>query len=323
MKFLIVSSRQNSGGAIVLHLLCKILMERKHDAKIFYTTFRKRSPFSYSTFFFDHLDFLRHDISRHLKARLLAKTKLVKKFRYKGYTYVPIKGCKRVYLPIIDNDTIVVYPEIVYGNLLRAKKTVRWLLFFNPYKDDDTAYEKDALYFSYREIFNDAKLNPTCRLLRLRNFDYDLYRQTNFGERSGCCYMLRKGTNRPDLPEKFNGPILDTLAEADIVKAFNEKKYCYFYDTQTFYASIASICGCIPIVVPEAGKTRADYTGKDDNLYGIAYGDSPEEISYALATREKLMEKINNFKKENEAAVDYFIAECKRYFYGANETTEG
>ena len=35
MKFLIVSPRQTSGGAIVLHLLCKLLMDRGHDAKFF------------------------------------------------------------------------------------------------------------------------------------------------------------------------------------------------------------------------------------------------------------------------------------------------
>lgn len=321
MKFLIVAPRQNNGGSIVQHLLCKLLTDRGYDARIFYIYEGTTSTTSHLRLFLQQIKFLRHDFTKIAKVKLFPNAKFLKKGRYNGYAYFPIKDCKRTLFPILDNDTIVVYSEGIGINFLHAKKIVRWFLFFK--RHNDAAYEKDALYFSYREIFNDANLNPTCRLLRLRNFDYDLYRQTNFGERSGCCYMLRKGNNRPDLPEKFNGPILDTLAEADIVKAFNEKKYCYFYDTQTFYASIASICGCIPIVVPEAGKTRADYTGKDDNLYGIAYGDSPEEISYALATREKLMEKINNFKKENEAAVDYFIAECKRYFYGANETTEG
>ncbi len=35
MKFLIVSPRQTSGGSIVLHILCKLLMDRGHDAKNF------------------------------------------------------------------------------------------------------------------------------------------------------------------------------------------------------------------------------------------------------------------------------------------------
>ena len=42
-KFIIVSPRQHSGGAIVLHLLCKLLQNRGYDAKIFYTM----TPISY------------------------------------------------------------------------------------------------------------------------------------------------------------------------------------------------------------------------------------------------------------------------------------
>lgn len=319
MKFLIVGSRQDSGGAIVLHLLCKILCNRGHDAKYFYTGLEKRKYLSQWYVLYRQLGYLRHDISRQLKVKLFSKAKFIQKSRYKGYNYVPIKGCRQAYLPFVDEDTIVIYPEIVWGNILHAKKIVRWFLYFNRYPNDENAYEKEALYFSFREIFNDDKLNPTCRKLRLRNFDDELYRQTNFGVRSGKCYIVRKGAERSDLPEEFDGPVIDSFTEPEIVRIFNEKKYCYCYDTQTFYATIAAVCGCIPIVVPEPGKTRADYTMGDDAIYGVAYGDTEDEIAYALATRDQLRKKLDNFKKENEAAVDYFIAECQHYFYG-NQT---
>ena len=71
------------------------------------------------------------------------------------------------------------------------------------------------------------------------------------------------------------------------------------YDTQTFYASIAALCGCIPIVVPEIGKTKEDYVKKDDHLLGIAYGDTSTEIEYAIQTREKVLLRINNRLSEN------------------------
>ena len=115
----------------------------------------------------------------------------------------------------------------------------------------------------------------------------------------------------------FYGPIIDHFSERDIVRIFNETQYCYCYDTQTFYTTIAAVCGCIPIVVPEQGKTRTDYTMGDDTSYGVAYGDTEDEIAYAIATRAQLIDKVHAFKQENITAADYFIAECRRYFYGA------
>ena len=206
------------------------------------------------------------------------------------------------------------YPEICYGNPLRAKKVIRWLLFHNRFPDDVNAYGKDDLFFCFREFFNDFNLNPEGRVLQLNNFDYELYRQTNFSERSGKCYMIRKGKDRTDLPQKFDGPVLDNLPEWKIVECFNKYKYCYFYDTQSFYSSIASICGCIPIIVLEKGKSKKDYLKNGDHSYGIAYGDSSEEISYAKETRENLIKTIDDFKIKNNINLENFIKECEKYF---------
>lgn len=318
MKFLFVGPRQDSGGAIVQHLLCKLLQERGYDAEMFYLSEGTVKITSLWSLLAHQIDFLRHDLSKRLKVRLFPHAKFLQKHRYKGYNYYPVKGCKRVYIPRVDDHTIVIYSEGIWGNLLHAKNVVRWFLYFNRYPGDEEAYEKEALYFSYREIFNDWQLNPTCRILHLTSFDDTLYQQTNFGARTGNCYILHKGGDRPDLPKEFDGPIIDHFSERDIVRIFNETKYCYCYDTQTFYTTIAAVCGCIPIVVPEQGKTRADYTMGDDTSYGVAYGDTEDEIAYAIATRAQLIDKVHAFKQENITAADYFIAECRRYFYGAH-----
>ena len=52
------------------------------------------------------------------------------------------------------------------------------------------------------------------------------------------------------------------------------------------------MCGCIPIVMVERGKKREDYLKNDDRVYGVAYGDSKEEIKYAVQTKEKLYNNI-------------------------------
>ena len=171
------------------------------------------------------------------------------------------------------------------------------------------------IYFaSIWEQFFNHKLNPDNNLLKIFHFDQALYKRTNYGERQGVCYFIRKGKTRTDLPKKYDGPILDDLPEIEKVKILNQCERCYLYDTQTFYASIAALCGCIPIVVPEPGKTRKDYVKEDDKIFGVAYGDTPEEIEYAIRTRDKVQQRITNMLRDNEPNVLNFVKVCKDYF---------
>ena len=314
-KIVIVSPRQGTGGAIVEHLLCKLLMERGYDAKIFYfeSSFTGKNTSAYKTWT-QYLSYLRHDTNKLIKSRLFPNAEFLRKGRYKGYNYEPVRGCKRKYLPFVDDDTIVVYSEGIYGNPLKAKNVVRWFLYKNRYPGDYNAYGKNDLFFSFREFFNDEVVNPTCRLLRLVNFDFDLYRNYNKNRRKGTCYIIRKGAGRNDLPRAFDGIVIDNLSEREIVDTFNTCERCVSYDTQTFYATIAAYCGCVSIVVPEKGKSRVDYTGVGDKIFGVAYGESSAELEYAANTKALLIDKINGFKQLNEDAVDKFIIECDKYF---------
>ena len=246
----------------------------------------------------------------------ISKSKVIgKKTYYKDYFYEPVKGCKRKWTPFISDDTIVVYPDMMYGNILKAKNIVRWLLYFNRFKNNVNAYGKDDLFFCYREIFNDYQLNPKCRMLYFQNFDFELYKQTNYGERLGCCYVVRKGINRNDLPENFNGPVIDNWSEEDKVKALNKYKFCYFYDTQTFYTAIAAVCGCIPIIVMEPGKIKEDYLGYGEYPLGVAYGDTVSEIEYAEKTRDDCINYLKQFDNNSIEMTENFIRICKEYFH--------
>lgn len=230
------------------------------------------------------------------------------------------KKYRHKFLPVVGKNTIVVYPEIVKGNLLNAKKVVRWLLYHNKLYSQDSngnpiGYGKNDLFFSYREIFNDSKLNPNCNLLHTPYFDLDLYKRTNYGERSGKCYIIRKGASRSDLPKKFDGVIIDNLTEKEKVECFNKCEYCISYDTQTAYSSISAICGCISIVIPEDGKCRNDYLSKGEKGYGCAYGFSEEEIEFAVNTRKDVIEYYKLVNESSIESTNQFINLCENYFY--------
>lgn len=297
-------TRTYSGGNLVLRLLGRELQKRGCSVKIYLYDFFN----------------LTHANSRMalLRMRIFAYVKdfiklILIVLGVRDNQFEKLLLFRQQIFPFVSDDTIVVYSEGVYGNPLRAKNVVRWFLYHNRFPNNPEAYGENELVFSFREHFNDYDLNPSCRLLTLNYFDKDLYKQTNFGERSGVCYIIRKGKNREDLPKTFDGPIIDDLPEKEKVAVLNRCKYCYDYDTQTFYTSIACVCGCIPIVVMEPGKKKSDYLGKGDFDYGKAYGDSPEEISYAVATRSQRLSMLN-YEERNKNNVDFFLQEVKKRF---------
>ncbi len=317
-KFVIVSCRQrNSGGAVVLHKLCKMLEEAGYDSKIYYTdafNYSRRNIVQFFKFILKTIRFIIIDTFMVVCTKIIGEKKLINNSKFNGYAYYQVKGCKRKFLPFVDDNTIVVYPEVVCGNFLHAKRVIRWFLYYNNYLDDKSKYDKDDLFICYRRIFNDWNLNPKGLTVHISFFDLDLYRQNNYNERQGICYIVRKGKNRKDLPETYDGPVVDTLSEVEKVEIFNKYKYCYCYDTQTSYADIAALCGCIPLVILENGKKRQDYLKDGENGYGVAYGLEPDEIEYALKTRHKLYEYYDSLELDNIDNFNNFIEICKKKY---------
>ena len=302
-RFLIVSPPQQNGGPIVLHLLCRMLDNLGYESRVFLLN---NIPRSRMELLQSNLPFYNKNAKQSLHSQ-------------NG----PVKGCLLTNWPYVDDDTIVVYPEIIFGNPLAAKHVVRWFLGPYSYKGvfiDSKPYDDDDLYICYREIFNNYQLNPTGRQVQLQHFNYELYKRWNYGHREGSCFIIRKGINRSDLPSTVPGPILDNLSDEEKVEIMNQCKYCYSYDTQTFYSIVAAICGCISIVVPEPGKNRDDYLCADEKGWGIAYGTSQKELNFAQSTMNELKQYIKSFNVHNEENVQMFLSYCQEYFQERMDT---
>ena len=222
-KVLIVNSREIYGGTIVLSTLCKHLREYGVDARILYVHQFPGPDTDMSNFW---RSWWKYSLKCHVKSfifRLFKRFSFVHTSRFRLFEYQPVKGIKEKLSPFFSKkNTIVVYPEIVYGNFLHAKHVVRWLLYHYKWAEDLRAYSMDDLFVCFREVFNDQRLNPEGYKVFISHFDSELYRQYNSGERVGNCYILRKGKKRTDLPLTFDGPIIDGLKESEIVAVFNK-----------------------------------------------------------------------------------------------------
>lgn len=317
MKFVIMTPRQATGGGIVMHKLCRLLCELGHDARVWVCDIEPSKEYvKKKGIFWCKAMFMR--IKFEIKcviARLMPNAQCTNTEYWDGVNYQPVAGCKRYLWPFVSKETIVIYPQTYYGNVLNATKVVRWLLYYPSIYDDPKSFAENDLFVCYREVFNDWKRNPMGKTLFTPHFNLDLYKQTNFEDRQGSCYIIRKGRYRDDAPKTVDGPIIDNLPEREKVKVFNQCKYAYSYDTQTAYTTIASICGCLSIVVPEPGKNRSDYRGSGESPgYGVAYGDSSEELEYAEKTRHKCIADILEREKKGLNSAREFVEECRRHF---------
>lgn len=320
MRFVILSPRQSVGGAIVLHALCKFLCEHGQKAKIFYSEVFvwKKGLKTYIKNLAKWLNYTIRDIIKVILSKFIKDPKTPRYYYIKNPS---VKGCKRKYFPFVSKKTIVIYPEVVAGNPLRAKNVVRWFLYYYHYKNERWAYKLDDLFVTYRDEFNDADLNPHGYKVQTPYFNLDLYKRSNYGIRSGKCYIIRKGKNRNDLPKEFDGIVVDDLLETDKVRVFNQTEYCISYDTQTAYSDIASICGCKSIIVPELGKQVEDYRYGEDTRLGVAIGFSREEEEFAEQTRGDLIKQYSNINEGSKASVESFIRLCSTYFSDSKNGT--
>lgn len=212
------------------------------------------------------------------------------------------------------SDAIVVYPEVVAGNPLNAKKIVRWLLNKPGRLTGNIQYTDDELYFFYQEAFNDPDLNPHPEnKLQIVTIFEDTFRQTKPLEgRSGTCYILRKGKNRAPDAHKLDGPVIDNLPHQKIAEIFNNHEYCVSYDMHTMYSVYAAMCGCKSIVQPEPGLPKNEWQPSVELTYGIAYGH--DDLEWAKKTKGLMTEYHHQIQATNLKSVEAFANKCEAHF---------
>ncbi len=295
MKFIIYTHRfdNNSGGLVVLHYLCHLLNKLGYEAYLW--------P-SYQAIF---------DIKRPFKSFL----KILK--YYKKELHRPFTVNKNWNTPILKNirefeDAIVIYSEIVDGNPLQLRNSVRWLLHKPGFHSQKINFNHNEMIVGYGEKFS-TKDYPVVKdnTLYLTYIMTDIYVQNNFSERFGSCHMIRKGKDKQIIHEK-DSMCVDGLSHEELAEIFNKKKYFVSYDTYTFYSVYAAMCGCISIVVPDDGISKKEWHPKIEDTYGISYG--VDDLKYAENTKHLMIKYIENQQKENINSVKNFIKLCEDYF---------
>jgi hypothetical protein len=205
----------------------------------------------------------------------------------------------------------VIYPEVVAGNPLAAPHVVRWLLHKPGYQTGKAEFGPDDLFFCHNLAFNDAQRNSEGKILRV-TFVNRVYRQTNFGPRSGAAVLVRKGSRRVHNAHPPDAIPVDDMSHSERAAVFNRVRYLYSYDPYSFFVVYAALCGCTPIVIPEPEIPEEAWQPTVERRLGIAYG--MERIAWAEATREDLRKSVARSREYENEVVRSFVRTCRDRF---------
>ena len=282
---------ETSGGIIALHLLCQRLNASGHRALIWQSG---RPAFRDGWSMRDGAQWLRYWLGRARRAL------------HKDPFGNPLARRRDL------KGAVVVYPEIVAGNPLGGERVVRWLLHRPGHHKGTVDYGANDLFFFYQEAFNDPSLNPDADNRLTLTWFIDAYAQRNVGERTGSAYLMRKGKGRPIVHDLTGSICVDDMSHEERAAVFNRVEVLYCYDLYTMYGLYAAMCGCIPIVIPDPALTKEQWTPKESDRLGIAYG--MDDVPWALETRERMLAGLQAVRGEQDRMLDDFVRKCGQHW---------
>ena len=162
-------------------------------------------------------------------------------------------------------DSIVVYPEVVQGNPLRARRVVRWVLNDPGLLGGDTRYDDDEMVF----VYDPAKLEVASRATRVPLGESRvlwtglvdprfIYADASVPKTLNCTFTHkgRKLSERFPLPDGVQAIALESVtptmsALGDVLR---RTRTLYSYDHYSNVLREAHISGCDILVVGSDGN---------------------------------------------------------------------
>lgn len=303
-KFIIFapSYRATNGGGVVLHRLCALLNDLGYEAYL--TRFYNGVPVYSNNFL--------HPLSR-LVGRSLWN--VFTPFRvHPGWDTPLIKNPK---IPLGD-EWIAVYPEIVFGNPLRAKSVVRWLLHKPGFHDGYFMFGNSEYHIDFNSFAQDF-FYPGCKKadfsLNVVNFPYDKFNKVGALPkelRKGTAYCLRKGRGKRIVHDLRDSVFIDGMSHDRVASIFKRVKTFISYDPYTAYSSFAVLCGAESVVIPDPGVDKASWFPNSEDRLGVAYGF--EDIAWARATASGVLGRMQAQEIATVSNVKRFAEDVLQYF---------
>lgn len=207
-----------------------------------------------------------------------------------------------------DNESIVVYPEIVIANPLGAKNVVRWLLYYaGAYRGNKKFPETDIIFGYTKRISADY---GTKDVLFLPTVDEKIFiPPPKKAQRSGSCFYAHKYRIFKGIPTDTGDAIEiknPGQSREEIIRLLQSSEIFYTYEDTALIIE-AVLCGCIVVCKP------SDYfkecCGLDDFNAGIAWGISG--LGHAIKTIDQARDAYVSLRDRFWFDLGRFIAKTQ------------
>lgn len=214
---------------------------------------------------------------------------------------------------VIDGQTMVIYPEIISDNPFKAQKVTRWILYKEGERSSPIKYGLDDYIFQYGP-FHTPLNRQSHGLLCIRMINAETLQNLKIKRDIPFAHIVRKGSfKNPDAFKNRRHPPRSKLLDKECHRGiqhmsnlFNRIRLVVCYDSESFWAAVAALCGCIVVIIPTKGIPKQKFWHDFPSLKnGIAYGwlDLPR----ALLTRTRVPEELVKIERENLESLHSFL----------------
>lgn len=305
----------NSGGCIVLHKLCDLLNAQGEKAML--------CPMVFCNYFFNDATWWQtilhrvcHPIYTCRHYRLLKGN--CDKFKTNPLWNTPIVDPMKLFLSFGLPRTIVVYPEILSGNMLGAKNVVRYFMHNPGHFTGKTEYGPGELYIRYsnkfaRDYVPQAGSILSSHLMTISTIPSCYNREGIAKKRAGTAYIVRKGKGKKMVHDMKHAILLDGKSHEEVAAILKRVERLVSYDSVTAYSFFALLCGCPSIVILDDGEMPETYRPDpvDRRMYAFSMEDCHVDMDEAIAWAEKIVATKDEI---NEKVVKVFINESQAFF---------
>jgi len=208
----------------------------------------------------------------------------------------------------IGGHGIAIYPEVTCGNPFQSEKVMRWILYYVREHGCHGMFGANDLIYLYAPHFTLRYPHEIHGELRAFELNLDIFQNRN-QERSGSCYLVKKNPDKVHFHPEDSIKLDDYPTKGGnqyLADNFNRCEIFYSYDSATWLSVMASLCGCVSLVIPDAGVSAEEWHNKFPYFkYGIAYGN--EDLPYALATNKLLKPELLKLEAETLELTKQFI----------------
>lgn len=217
--------------------------------------------------------------------------------------------------PIDYENSVGIYPEVVYDNPLNFKYSVRWLLY-----ERGVVYPKTDWIYNFWPYFkaHPENQNQVKGLLSAFDIQRDIFYDRGIRQKGKYCHIVRKGAHKKLNQHPYHSISIDDYrskgGNSYLAQIFNECEFFISYDDATFLTSQAILCGCIPIIIPNNGVSEETWKNSIDiHKYGHSYGLN--DIQYAIDTRKQFLQVIEEQEQKSVEQTKQFIRDCYQQIY--------